>query len=447
MARKGSSFKHLYADEPKPDFRYQDMKIDFSTGMGVACSPKVFAVCKKGGAGPVYVVPYTKQGRLPATTPILGVHKGQVSCMEFSPFNDTLLATGGQKDCQIMITNCAAFLEDDMKENITVADVCLKGHSKKVHLLKWHPTANNVIATSAWDKTVCLWDASTGEVSQTYKNFEDNTFSLDWNQTGGLMAITDKKKLLQIIDPRKPDECVAKWECQDGTKQSNVFWADSLNLIGCTCFNKQAKRMLRLWDCRKTESPLYSEVVDQQSSVIYPHFDWDTNVLFLAGKGDGSVTFHQLGSADSTGKKNDRVIMELGSYKSSTPQKGGSWVPKRGLDTTKCEIARFMKATPIEVQPIRFILPRKTGAEVFQADIYPDTFSGLPSMSGEEYFAKGDDGAPSECKTPVLMSMDPDKREDVQQEAFVKGKTYAELAAENEELKKKIAELEAKLAA
>jgi len=427
----------MYAEDPKPEYRYQDLKIDFASGMGVACSAKLFAACKKGGAGPVYVLRYDKPGRISASVPVLATHKGNVAVMEFSPFNDTLIATGGAKDCQVHVTDVSAFCEDDCKDNVTQASVTLKGHGKKMHLLRWHPTVNNILASSAWDKTVKLWDVTTAQEISSFENFADNTFSICWNQTGGLLAVTDKKKKLQIYDPRNIEEVVASWDCQDGTKQSNVFWADTINQIGATTFNKQAKRQLRIWDWRKPDTAIYTEVVDQQSSVLYPHFDWDTNVLFLAGKGDGSISYQQMG-----GK---RPIMDLGSYKSSTPQKGGAWVPKRAMDTSKCEIARFMKATPQEVMPIRFTVPRKTGADVFQADIYPDTFSGLPSMSAEEYTTKTDDKF-AECKAPVLMSMDPDKREDVEQASFVKGKTYAELAAENESLKAKIAELEAQLA-
>lgn len=32
------------------------------------------------------------------------------------------------------------------------------------------------------------------------------------------------------------------------------------------------------------EKPLANEVIDSSSGVIFPYFDYDTNVLFLAGK-------------------------------------------------------------------------------------------------------------------------------------------------------------------
>ena len=43
-------------------------------------------------------------------------------------------------------------------------------------------------------------------------------------------------------------------------------------------------------------------------------------------------------------------------------------MPKRGVDTTKCEIVRFYKLHPNKIEPVSFTVPRKS--ELFQADIY-----------------------------------------------------------------------------
>merc|ERR1712156_740170 len=109
--------------------------------------------------------------------------------------------------------------------------------------------------------------------------------------------------------------------------------------------------------------------------------------------GDGSVTYHEFVNTS-------RVLYDLGSFRNPDPQKGGAFVPKRALDTQKCEIARFMRLTKNAVSPVSFVVPRKSGKDIFQADIYPDTDAGVPAMSAEEYLA-GKVG-----KNPT-MSMDP----------------------------------------
>jgi len=424
-------FKHLHADTPKPDFQFLDLKKPYTSGEGcyVAASASLFAVTLQGGGGPVMIQRHDTPGRIPSDAKKVNTHKGKVLDLQFNPFIDNMLATGSE-DCTVMITQVDEF-PSEMKDNINAADMVLGGHAKKVHLLKWHPTALNVLASSSWDKSIKLWDVAAANCVQSYESLKDNTFSLEWNSDGSLLATSTKDKLMKLFDPRIPEKMVAEFECCGGSKSSKVFWAEAVGYIGATCFNKMAKRKLRLWDLRMLDAkPIQDEIVDQMTSILMPHFDEDTNLLFTSGKGDGSVSFLSAGS------KGYKLI---GSYRSSDPQKGGCFVPKRALDTTKCEVARFLKLTKDAVIPLAFCVPRKTGASVFQSDIYPDCFAGVPSLEGEEYF-KG------ENKGKVRMSMDPSQRTDVQQVVFEKKKTYAELLSENEKLKEQIAALEAQLA-
>jgi len=425
-------FKHLYAEKPKPEFTYQDLKNPYTSGEGsyVAASATLFGVSLGGGGGPVLVHRHDQTGRLATDHRVVNVHKGKVLDFQFSPFINNILATASE-DATAKVTEVNE-IPSEMKENILEADVTLAGHSKKVHLTRWHPTAINVLATSSWDKTIKLWNVATAECVQTYDSLNDkNTLSMEFNAEGSLLATTTKEKVMKIFDPRVPENCVHEFECCGGSKSSKVFWAESVGYIGVTCFNKIAKRKLRIWDLKKLDGkPFMEDVIDQQTSVLLPYFDADTNILFTAGKGDGSVSYHQMVV--------DKGYKTISAYRSAEPQKGGCWVPKRALDTSTCEVARFLKLTKNSVIPLSFCVPRKTGADIFQEDIYPDCFAGVPSMTTEEYFE-------GKNAKSVTMSMDPAKRGDVAKVVFEKKMTYAELAAENEKLKIMIAELEAKL--
>jgi len=424
-------FKHLFADQPKPEFTYQDIKKPYTSGEGcyVAASSTLFAVSLAGGGGPVMIHRHDKPGRMANDHRLLNVHTGKVLDFQFNPFIDNFLACASE-DCSVTVTELPEN-PDDMKENISKADVQLGGHQKKVHLLKWHPTALNIMATSSWDKTIKLWNVATADCVQTYDNFQQATLSMDFNADGSLLATTTKAKVVKIFDPRNPKECVAEFECSGGTKSSKIFWAETAGFIGATCYNKMAKRKLRLWDLRALDAkPVVDDILDQQTSVNMPFYDSENNILFTAGKGDGSISYYQIG-----GKKHYKFIS---SFRSSEPQKGGCFLPKRALDTGKCEIARYLKLTKNSVIPLSFCVPRKTGATIFQDDLFPDCFAGVPSATPEEYF-EGKNSA------KVMMSMDPSKRGDVEKVVFEKKKTYAELMAENAELSARIEELEAKL--
>lgn len=118
----------------------------------------------------------------------------------------------------------------------------------------------------------------------------------------------------------------------------------------------------------------------------------DTNVLYLAGKGDGNVRYYE--NVDG-----EPYVFKLSEYRSTDPAKGMCFLPKRGLDIAHCETARALKLTGSgKVEQLRFTVPRKS--EAFQGDIYPPTFAGKAACTSEQWF----DGMDAE---PVKMSLDP----------------------------------------
>merc|ERR1719192_1445960 len=130
----------------------------------------------------------------------------------------------------------------------------------------------------------------------------------------------------------------------------------------------------------------------------------------------------------------------LGQYRATEPQKGGGWMAKRACDVWKCEVNRFFKLTKNAIIPISFVVPRKSGADVFQEDIYPDCYAGKPALSADEWLN-------GQNKDPIMTSMDPEKKGSDNDDGMVfqKKKTYQELEEENAALKARVKELEAQL--
>ena len=128
--------------------------------------------------------------------------------------------------------------------------------------------------------------------------------------------------------------------------------------------------------------------IDQGSGAIFPFYDQDTNILFLAGKGDGNVRYYEI--ADN--------IYPLEIYRSNVSAKGMCIVPKKGLNILGNETARLMKLTTNSVEPLSFFVPRKS--EGFQEDLYPDSFAGIPSHTCDEWLA-------GSSKPPELASLNP----------------------------------------
>ena len=78
-----------------------------------------------------------------------------------------------------------------------------------------------------------------------------------------------------------------------------------------------------------------------------PFYDADTSMLYLAGKGDGNIRYYEW-SDDEKG------LYLLSEYKSSDPQRGLAFLPKRAVNISEVEVARGYKVHPTFVEPISF---------------------------------------------------------------------------------------------
>lgn len=73
-------------------------------------------------------------------------------------------------------------------------------------------------------------------------------------------------------------------------------------------------------------------------------------------------------------------------------------MPKRGVNTSICEVFRFYKlhTTRNLCEPISMIVPRKS--DQFHDDLYPDTVSPKPALTAQEWIS-------GRNAMPILMSM------------------------------------------
>ena len=108
----------------------------------------------------------------------------------------------------------------------------------------------------------------------------------------------------------------------------------------------------------------------------------------------------------------------------------------------KCETTRMLKLTSNSVEPLSFIVPRKSDA--FQEDIFPPTAGNIPAHSADEWFAGSE-------KEPVKISLAPGADNAAPRSAggvsFVPPKNTMQLTKELAEAQARIAELEDRLRA
>jgi coronin-1B/1C/6 len=239
-----------------------------------------------------------------------------------------------------------------------------------------------------------------------------------------------------MLDPRA-NAIIGEVEAHPGVKGMRLAFLGSRDKLFTMGFSKTSERQYSLWDPRSLKDPLKTENIDTAAGILMPFYDNDTNILFLAGKGDGNVRYYEI--VDEA-----PYIHYLSEFKSATPQRGMGWTPKHSMDLGSCEIARLLKITATACEPISFTVPRK--GDIFQDDLYPPTFSGEPALTAEQWFG----GKNGEVK---LVSLAPGFVPPKAQESSFK--TVAvdepkkmsdkEIREENEKLKKRVAHLETEL--
>ena len=383
----------------------------------------------QGGGGPFGVFPLSKTGKIDNDAPSYTGHTGAVLDFEFSPFNDFILATGSE-DSTVKVWSIP---EGGLTANVADPLVNLTGHQKKVTLLRFHPTASNVLASASGDHSIKLWDIEKGSNINTLGIHTDLIQDIIWDNQGTNYITSCKDKAVRFCDGRTGAVASTIKDCFEGSKSVKLAYLGNFDNLLTMGFSKQSERMMKIWDPRNTATPLCTQGIDQAAGVIMPFYDADTCLLYLAGKGDGVVRFYEIVNEKP-------YFYPVSDSRSSVSAKGMAVVPKRGLNVTQCEVMRLLKLTTNSVEPMSFIVPRKSDS--FQDDLYPDTASAEAAHTADQWLAGSN-------KSPLTTSLNPASRPvsgKVVAKAFVPSKTTAQLQAELDAANKKIAELEAKLA-
>jgi len=436
---RASLFRHVHGAPAKPEGEFSELKPQ-CTGEGnyITANSKFFAYSGIAGGGPVVVWPLNKPGRLAHNVPSLQVHKDAVLDFEFHPFNDNLLATGGE-DCHIKISQIP---DEGIKQNILEALASCDGHERKINVLHWNPAANNILGSASADLTLKIWDIEKQTCVNNFTDFGDVCQSFDWSPDGSQITTTCKDLFIRVFDPRQAG-AVNKFAGFSGSKSSRGLWRGDKGQIIAVGSNKQSARQYALWDVKMTDKPLTMVDIDTSAGVLIPYYDHDNGILYVAGKGDGNIRYFEIVDTDP-------YVHYLSEFRDNSSQKGICWLPKRSVDTTKCEVAVACRLMKDKMIPISFQVPRKS-ADTFQKDLYPDAYAGKAALTADQWVG-GANAQPSKIsmnpkdgKSGAAASSSSSSSSSSSQPALNITKSNAQLQAELDAANNKIAALEAEL--
>ncbi|XP_059204248.1 coronin-7 [Centropristis striata] len=317
-------------------------------------------------------------------------HSDLVTDMDFSPFDESLLATCSADETVKLWRLC-----DPEQQQPGAPELTLLPGQGRLELLLFHPTSSGLLAVGA-NKTPLIWDISRQDSPlAALEQHGDQLQSLSWKQDGSLLASSCKDKMLRVFDPRAQLTPVQSAKGLQNNKDSRILWAKDDFLL-TTGFDMMRGREARLWDSRKLSSSVSSASLGTSSAMVVPLFDDDTGLLILAGTGDTVVDCFEVSSSEP-------FLTQVSHCLTDTSTRGVAMVPKLALDVMSCEVMRVLQLTDSCIVPISYQVPRKRSGQEFHDDLYPDTVGTTAAMSAEEWWQGGN-------KQVEKVSLHPDKQ-------------------------------------
>ncbi|EKX36582.1 hypothetical protein GUITHDRAFT_145640 [Guillardia theta CCMP2712] len=221
-------------------------------------------------------------------------------------------------------------LKEDADDKCSVQ---LQGHSKKVMLARWNPVADGIVLSSSFDNTVRIWDANKAAEFRSIE-LPDSPQHIAWNYDGSLFASTCS--------------IAQKVASQGGSKGAHACFLGETSMLATVGFSAQSDRQIILRDSRDITKPLVLHSIDHDFGMLFPFFDPDTNILYLAGKGDCNIRYYEIVSTDP--------------------------------------YIHFLDDCDKYVEPVSFTVPRR--ADQSNDDLYPPTYAGKSCLSGPEVKAE-----------------------------------------------------------
>jgi len=242
-----------------------------------------------------------------------------------------------------------------------------------------------------------------------------------------------------VFDPRSSAAAMMV-DGHQGVKGGRAIWMGKHDRIFTVGFGKTSERQYNIYDPKNLSTPLIGPAnIDNQAGMLIPFYDEDSDLIFLAGKGDGAIRYYEFE------EKEKAELHYCSQYGSNDPTAAIGCMPKRGVDVNTCEIVKLFRVQGTKLEPLSFKVPRKS--DLFQDDIFPDCRSDEPVLSAQKWFG-GDNAKPKtkslqggfqkKADTGSSFQKKPEDDQSVSSES--------DLKKENEALRKRVAYLEAEIA-
>lgn len=389
---RSTKYRHLLVKNSAPSEWYTNLKVESSAADAplLRANSKYFAVPWRGSGGQLAVLPLAQKRKLPDRIGTIETGNEPLA-FDFHPLREDLVLIG-LDNAQIRLYQIPDGLVDQ-KVNHTDFLSVLRGHSRRISNLYFHPLCGEVLVSTAMDLTVKIWDLAAGQEKLSIRDgHTEQIQSVVFNYDGSVMATSCKDTKARLWDPRA-QRLVGETVSHAAPKASRLAWLGNSSRLFSSGFSKASEREFNIFDTRNFSKPLTSANLGTGSGVFEPFYDEDMGVMFLMANGDSSVKFWEL--------TDDQPYAHFLTEQQSTRQQASvARLPKTLCDVRNVEVGRFLKLTGPTVEGFSVRVPRQR-LEYFQDDVYPPTRSGESVLSAGEWFS-------GKNAVPKLVSLRPD---------------------------------------
>ena len=233
-----SKFKHLKGDVMLKG-KFDNLK-NLSRTVPAECNffhanPDRVAVPLTGPGGKIAVFETKKPGRIPdGVTPVL-INGTTVMDFGFDPFDNARLVAG----CDDGDVRLWRIPEDGLTRQTNEPEASFPAHAEKIQIVKFHPLAQNVLLTAAFDKSVKVWnlEATDAPVFEL-EGHAEQLFSAEWSPCGRYVATVCKDGKIRIYEPRVSSQPLKEGGEIVPKKGARVLWVLDGDYLIVTGFSR-----------------------------------------------------------------------------------------------------------------------------------------------------------------------------------------------------------------
>lgn len=296
-------------------------------------------------------------GRLPdGVIPAL-VNGSNIMDFQWNPFDNRQLVVACD-DGSVKIWEIA---EGGLQESTNVPAREFIAHSEKIHFIKFHPLASNVLLTASFDMMIKLWNLETLEEKQCLKGHTDQIFSFAWSACGAFGATVCKDGKIRVYDTRKSEYPIKEGIGGPvGTRGARITYVLEDDFIVVTGFDKVSERQIYIFRVDNLNQAIGMVGLDVSPATLVPFYDEDSSTLFLTGRGDSTIYAYEV-------TEEAPYFCPLSHHRCTSLHQGLSFLHKNQCDVRNVEFAKCYRLTNNSIEPLSFSVPRlKVGRHLFE---------------------------------------------------------------------------------